>query len=245
MKNLTLVVILSLIASYLNAQESLFAFSEKQILIDGVNVNVVNSELIGNTDIVKSSWESYSKDKFEGKHKEKNSVYVTKQTVINKITDKRGDVIAYIHDIDDKVSFNFAYQLGYDVYVNSETFPIEFENQMDFVRHFVSDYYVEILPKMIKAKKKEIKKLQKEVKKSERTIRKTERKNKRIDRKTTNPKEKTDVKALNKTLDGNTAIINSKKSVLEDTYPKIETINIKIATYTITLEEAKSRNETY
>ena len=84
--------------------------------------------------------------------------------IINKVTDKRGDLLAYFYNKDKDVSVNIAFRLGYDIYLNSPQYPEEYARFKEFCQAFVYKYYGEYLPKLIKAKSKEQKALTKELK---------------------------------------------------------------------------------
>jgi hypothetical protein len=245
MKNFIFLTLFLVLSSLIIAQNSLLNFKEKEVMIEGILTNVVSIELVGDLSEVQKLWENYAKDKFEGKHKEKDGIFITEQTVINKITDKRGDVIVYIYNIDNKVSYNLAYKLGYDVYLNSEKYPTEFENQIDFAKHFVSVYYADILPKMIKTSKKELKNLEKQSKKSEKTIKKAEKKNIKLNKKTAKTLEKSKSDELNTIIKENDAVISAQENVIDDIEPKITLLKDNIITYTVTLEESKTRIDTF
>ncbi len=229
----------------LQAQSSLISINESQLLLDGVMVNVASSQMTGDIKDIQKAWESYIKEQLDVKFQEKNGVLFIEETVINKITDKRGDVISYLFVFDSKVSFNFAYKLGYDVYVNSTDYPDEFAKEVDFINHFLAVYYDNFLPKRIKEVKKEQKNLLKELKKSNKIIKKTEKKNTKLDKLNSNPKEKTDVKLITEKIKVNSSVIESKKNFVTEIDPKIQSLKDEISTYEITLEEAKSKLKTY
>lgn len=242
-----IIIIISIIAMSFNiqAQSSLINVSESQLLLDGVMVNVASSQMAGDIKDIQKAWESYIKEQLDVKFKEKNGVLFIEETVINKITDKRGDVLSYLYVFDNHVSFNFAYKLGYDVYVNSTDYPTEFNNEKEFVNHFLAVYYTDFLPKKIKEVKKEQKQLLTELKKSNKTIKKTEKKNDKLTAQNSNPKEKTDVKLNTETININTALVESKKKFISEIDPKILGVKNEISSYEVTLEEAKSKLKIY
>lgn len=243
MKHAIVLIALIVLIFTAKAQNSLINVSESQLLIDGVMINVASAKMTGEMKDIQKEWENYIKDQLDSRLKEKNGVYYIEETVINKITDKRGDVISYIYVFDNSVSFNFAYKLGYDVYVNSLDYPLEFNNQIGFVNHFLTNYYINYLPKKIKEVKKEQKKLLKEYKKSNKIIAKTEKENKKLEKQNANPKEKTDIKLNAEQINVNTSLIESKSKFISDIDPKIKSVKDELSTYELTLEDAKTRKK--
>ena len=157
MKSLMSFMLFATCMNMVFAQNGVMNFKETDILIDGVSVNVVASDLKGNIEDVKKSWPKFIKKQLDEKVKDKDGVFRLEETVVNQVTDKRGNLIAYIFNKDGMVSLNVGYQLGYDVYVNTGNYKEEYARLEGFVQYFVYNYYNDFLPKYLKSKKKSIK----------------------------------------------------------------------------------------
>jgi hypothetical protein len=182
MKNiLNMILAIGLVSSSFG-QTSFVNFEETDILIDGVNVHVGASQLKGDLDDIRKQWIAFVKEEIGDKIKDEDGTLVLKETVINRVTDKRGDLLTYIYNRDENVSINVSYRLGYDVYLNSKQYPDEYSKMERFIRHFIYEYYAETLPKMIKENKKGLKTLNKEEKAANKAISKAEKSLKRIKR---------------------------------------------------------------
>lgn len=272
MKKITSIIFL-LAFTTLYAQESLLNFQEENILINGVSVNVGKVLLTGDVNQVTKSWSSFVKKQIKEKVREDDGILTVKETVVNQITDKRGDLMTYIFNKDNSVSFNIAYKLGYDVYLNSGQYPEEFNRLKDFTNHFVYNYYNDFLPKHIKSKSKELKTLKKEVSKSEKTSKKATKQNKSLDKgniKISKKLTKSDKELAvisepvaknklllkqneyNKTIENNTktiaynqGLITTQESIIQTIAPKIDQLSKEINSLNLTLIEVKAKTKIY
>ncbi len=265
MKTRLLFVLFATCFGMASAQSGGQEFKEEGILIDGVSVNVVSADLRGDVDDIKKAWPKYIKKQLDEKVKEKDGVYRLMETVVNQVTDKRGNLIAYIFNKDGKVSLNVAYQLGYDVYINSGNYKEEYDRLEGFVQYFVYNYYNDFLPKYLKAQKKSLKVLKKEEKKSEKLIKKANKKvikksEKKLKKMAKNKsKEETDkvqeeIESVNLNADMKNAVkdneqqkqtLKSQKEILEKLKPKIKEVDLRIKETKMMLIEVKSKMKEY
>ena len=148
------------------SQSSLLNFTEEKILINGVQSNVISSLLIGNKDDLEKSIQKFTRDQLDIKLKNKDNYLEAKEVNINQITDKRGDFVVYIYNIDNKVKLNVAFKIGYDVYLSSEKYPAEFKKFKAFLEYYVYAYYEGFLPKYLKEKEKTLAGFNKDLKRA-------------------------------------------------------------------------------
>lgn len=257
----------------LQAQNSLLNFNEENILINGVSVNVGNTMLKGDMNEIKKSWSSFIKTHLKENMKEIDGVLTLNETVINQITDKRGDLLVYIYNKDNEISLNVAYKLGYDIYLTSAQYSEEFGKLKEFINYFVYNYYNDYLPKYIKEKSKGLKVLQKENTKAEKSIKKSEKKNKKyqktntrnqkkiskIETKVTKAENEETKKSLNtsktnlekiiseneKQISYNAGLITTQQSIMTSLKPKIDTITLDINSAKLTLIEVRSKVKSF
>lgn len=173
MKKALYIVILFAFATFANAQTSLLNFTETDILIEGVSTHVITTVLKGEMDDVSKAFDRFAKEQLDVKLKTKGDYLLAKKVTINQITDLRGDLIAYTYNDDNLVSLNVAFGVGYDVYLNSENYPKEFENMIGLVEYFDFNYYNDFLPRFIKDKTKGLAMLEKEHKKATKQVAKS------------------------------------------------------------------------
>ncbi|HEY9113602.1 MAG TPA: hypothetical protein VIN10_02825 [Bacteroidales bacterium] len=254
-------------------QDTLFDFTEDAILINGVPVNVGNIILPGDLDQVKSLFQSFIKEQLKEKMKEDDGVLILEENVVNQVTEKRGDLLAYIYNQNDKVSLNVGYKLGYDVYLNSAQYPVEFNRLKDFINYFTYYYYSEYLPGYIKEQSKNLKVLKKENSSAEKSIKSATKENKKLtkainknkkelidyDTKISSATEQeakttltTKQKEINKeiadnqtTIDNNTKLIEAKQARITNLKPQIESVTANINTSQLTLIEVRSKAKTF
>ncbi len=239
MKKITTIIVILCFSLYASAQTNYIKNSETQILIDGIAINVISSELFGNTEDVQDEWKSYIKDQLDANMKEKDGVFTLKEVQVNNIINKRADLLAYIYAYNNKVSFNFTLKLGYDIYLNSTDYPEEFTKANAFVTRFISLYYTEYLPKKIKDLNKAQTNLERQLKKSNRIIKKSKKNNSKLLNKNNNPKPKTNLEVNKGKMNMNTSTIESRKILNADITPKIESLKAKINTFEIILKNAE------
>ncbi|MDD2386691.1 MAG: hypothetical protein PHP52_07890 [Bacteroidales bacterium] len=272
MRTILIIAIAFLTLGQLNAQNSLLNFNEENILINGTPVNVGNVMLKGDIKDISKSWESFIKTHLNDKMKEDDGVLVLKETVINQITDKRGDLLTYIYNKDNEISLNVAYKLGYDVYLDSKLYPTEFDKFEEFINYFVHNYYNDYLPSYIKEKKKALKVLQKEEKKAKKSIKKSEKQNIKLNKSNSKYEKKTSkidvqidkyeddekINKLNITKSGNvkkvsenetkinynSGLISTNETLVNSLKPQINTITNDINSAKLTLIEVRSKIKT-
>ncbi len=149
-----------LLAALLLASFSLFAQSlnisvgNNTMLIDGVSTSVQTATVSGDIDDFKRIYKRFLKKNFDVKTNGRDNKLVSEEVVINQITDKRGDLILFAYPLPNEVSFNLAYKLGYDVYLNPQEFPEESERLQEFARFFLFHYYYQYLQTYIKQEKR-------------------------------------------------------------------------------------------
>ncbi|MDY0217623.1 MAG: hypothetical protein RBS19_11780 [Bacteroidales bacterium] len=113
MKKLLTVILALLTFGSIYAQNSLLNLKETSILINGVSVNVVHTMLKGDIKDINKSWSSFIKTHLNERMREDNGVLMLKETVVNQITDKRGDLLVYIYNIDNEASFNILTNVNF------------------------------------------------------------------------------------------------------------------------------------
>lgn len=185
MRLFVIALILTVSIFTLKAQESLLRFEEVNILIDGVAVNVAHVMLKGDTRDVSRAWNSFARDNVDGRMRDRDGVLIAEEIVVNQITDKRGDLMVYFFPVEDDISFNIAYKLGYDVYLNSEQYPEEYNRLEAFLRYFTDIYYDDFLPKYIKGMERDLKSLEKEMKRTKKQIKRNNKDLKKANKKIT------------------------------------------------------------
>ena len=166
MKTILLSIAL-LVAMQVNAQSSLVNINEDVILINGISTPVENIMLKGDLNKVKKSWLKFTKKHLQQKMSQKNDVFTSKEFVFSQVTQKRGNLIAYMFNKENEVSLNVAYKMGSDVYLNSQRYPEEYVKFREYLELFSYNYYNDFLPTYIKQKEKEISVLVKEKSKAE------------------------------------------------------------------------------
>lgn len=268
MKSILTLILLQIAFLQTNAQQTLLNFQEESQLINGVLVKVGNVHLNGDLKQVEKSWKKFIKSQLNEKVKEKDGVLIVKEIVINQITDKRGDLMAYIFKTEtNSISLNVAYKLGYDVYLNSAKYKPEFDKMTAFINTFVYTYYNDYLPKLIKNKNKSLKTLNKEKATSEKSIKKLNASNKKNAKKTIKSEKqvakmgkklskdeaskskisidqnklKLKIDSLKTSTANNTLLINTQQSNLTSLTPKIDALTSEIASLQITLIEVKAK----
>ncbi len=273
MKTILISAFVLLTFCQIKAQNSLLNFKEENILINGVSVNVGNTMLKGDLDAINKSWKSFIKTHIKEKMREENGVLVIKETVVNQITDKRGDLLAYIYNKDNEISLNVSYKLGYDVYLDSKLYPTEFNKLKEFINYFVYNYYNDYLPKYIKENNKNLKALQKENNSAEQIIKKKEKQNNKLNQNNTKYQKnisKLDLKysniedenkkiALNssklekekkiaeneKSITYNSGLISTQQSIITSLKPQVDTLTTDINSAKLTLIEVRSKVKTF
>ena len=255
------------------AQNSLLNFKEENILINGASVDVANTMLKGDLNNIKKSWKSFIKKHIDEKMSDDNGVLTVKETVINQITDKRGDLLTYIYNKDNEISLNVAYKLGYDVYMNSAQYETEFKKLEDFVNLFVYNYYNDYLPKYIKGKNKSLKVLTKEKSKAEKSLKKSEKETAKLNKSNASIKKETTATAAKiitteddakkksldttkseletqateneKTINYNSGLMSTQQSVVATLSPKIDELKLDIDSAKLTLIEVRSKVKSF
>ena len=272
MKYVITLLVLSIAFLQVKAQQKLPQFQEEVILINGVSVNVTKALISGDIKQVRKSWLSFVKRQLKEKMKEEGGVLLIKQTVINQITDKRGDLMAYMYKDDDRVSLNVAYKLGYDVYLNSALYAIEFEKLTEFMNFFLQNYYQDYLPGQIKNKNKSLHVLKKESSSAQKTIKSLQSKNKKLEKTTKKSQKKISkmernmasakddetkskitiehadlllkLNETNSIIADNKALIETQESILSSLTPKIDALSKEITSLKLTLIEVRSKVKT-
>ncbi|MDD4148906.1 MAG: hypothetical protein PHE33_02645 [Bacteroidales bacterium] len=274
MKTLLIIAMALLPFCQLNAQNSFLNFNEENVLINGTPVNVGNVMLKGDIKDIKKSWVSFIKTHLDEKMKEDDGVLIIEETVINQITDKRGDLLAYIYNKDNEISLNVAYKLGYDIYLNSKLYPTELDKFEEFINYFVHNYYNDYLPDYIKDKSKSLKVLQKENKKANKSIKKSKKQNIKLNKSNTKYQKKTskidsniensefgDGDEMNKLttsksenenkisenktkIDYNSGLISTNEIIISSLKPQIDSLTTEISSAKLTLIEVRSKIKT-
>lgn len=143
---------------------------EETLLIDGISTTVQNARVIGEVDEFRDLWRRFLKDEFGLKTSRKGDVIIAEETVINRITDRRGDLILFLYPLEKEVNFSVAFKLGYDIYLNSKEFPTEATNLKDFTVYFINYYYYHYLEGYIKQQERNLSDLKKELKTANKVI---------------------------------------------------------------------------
>lgn len=156
---------------------------EETMLIDGISTTVQKARVIGEVDEFRDIWRDFLKDEFNIKSSKKGEILVAEEVVVNRITDRRGDLILFIYPLDKEVDFNLAFRLGYDVYINSSEFPEEATNLKDFTVYFINFYYYHYLEAYINQQEKNLGDLQGELKSSVKVIKKAQKQVARAEKK--------------------------------------------------------------
>jgi hypothetical protein len=183
MKKIIFALLFLIIVCNLKSQESLLKFNELNILINGVAVNNAHVMLKGDLKDVSRAWNSFAKDNVDGRMRDKDGVLIAEEIVVNQITDKRGDLMVYFFTVEDDVSFNIAYKLGYDVYINSNQYHDEYQRLEAFVKYFTDVYYDDFLPSYIRDMERNLKSLKKEMKSNAKQIKKNSKSQKKANKK--------------------------------------------------------------
>lgn len=258
-------IILQALIGY--SQESFLKFKEEKLLINGVNTVVASTMLKGDFNDVKKSWRKFVKTHLQQKMDEKDNVQIVKETVINQVSDKRGDLISYIYKTGNELSFNIAFKLGYDVYLNSDKFPEEFKKFNDFLEYFTYNYYNDYLPAYIKGLNKNLRDLEKEVKTAKKSIKKSTRSNKQNDRKISKNEKKISkleskaeldtketlrlneakqqIVQYQKQLEYNSGLVKVSEGILVALDPKVSELQKEINSANLSLIEVRSKIELY
>lgn len=248
-------------------QESLLNYRETSILIEGIQSNVGQTHLTGELDNIKKTWQKYMKSQLETKMDEETGLLILRKTVINQITDKRGDLMVYLYNEEQKVTLNVAYKLGYDVYLNSKQFPDEGKRMQEFIEAFTYEYYDAFLPDYIKSKEKGLKVLLKEKKKAAKRIKKSQKKIKKGNRFISKQQKKIDklqnseselgideqikqkemqaaLTSRKNDLESQVKTIASQQELIDALLPKIEQTKKDISSAKLTLIEVQSKIKT-
>lgn len=167
------VPIFLLISIFTFGQSNVVNINEETITINEIKTNVASTLLKGDFEKIKKEWKSFIKEKINQKMSGKDDILIAKELVINSISEKRGDFIAYFVNKGEDISLNIAFKLGYDISLNSNQYPDEFSKLKNLLESFVYKYYNENLKDQIKDKSKEIKKMTNEKEKNESQIKKS------------------------------------------------------------------------
>ena len=159
----------------LNAQLIDQHVQEETLLIEGVSTSVQKARVVGELDEFRELWRDFLKDEFDIKTSRKGEVILAEKVVINRITDRRGDLILFIFPLEKEVEFNVAFKLGYDVYLNSAEFPDEAQNLKDFAVYFINYYYYRYLEDYIKQQEKNFEDLNRELRSNTKAITKADK----------------------------------------------------------------------
>ena len=167
-----------------NSKAQQFESFESKILVDGVSMNSLTSEIDGSKESVEKAWKKYFKSQFGESLKSKNDRLESKLIEIRQITDKRSEIITVIYNNEKKVSLNVICKVGPDVYLNSTQFSKDFKNLKSSLDHFNYIYYNDYYAEFIKEREKSLKSLSKSDKslksKNKSLARKIEKKEKKI-----------------------------------------------------------------
>ncbi len=154
--------------------------STDSMLINGVTTYVETALVSGNMDGVEDAAKDFVKEHLDQKLREQDQVWVAEKIVINQVTDKRGDLLIYLFNQNNRIRINMAFRLGYDVYVDPYQFPEEYQRMKGFLSFFVTKYYSEYLPDEIKKVEKEIKSKEREIKSAGKEMKRAAKDNKKL-----------------------------------------------------------------
>lgn len=249
------------------SQTSFVNIKEDKILINGYSTDILQTKLKGEFDFIKKYWSKYTKEKLKQKSSSKDNLITTSEVVINQVSDKRGDLLAYMYNENNDVYFNIAFKLGYDVYLNSEKYPNEVSKFKSFFEFFIFNYYDNYYPYIIKQNQKILKKLNKEKSRAESVVKKmtnqnskfeksNKKSNKRIEKlklkKASEPDTPVKIDELNKQISLNSEHfkinekeIITKNNIIETLKPTIDSISSEINQDKLNLLEVKAKIKSF
>ncbi|MEH0158717.1 hypothetical protein V6R21_32075 [Limibacter armeniacum] len=174
---LSLIVVLSCFISEVALSQQMVALEEKEITIKGNRMSAWVTTIESDIDQAKGDIKRFAKQEYGIRLKEKKSVLIAKEIKMKGITDKKGDVWVNVTPgvIPGTADAAFAYQLGYDVSLNSTDFPEAMSSMQQAVKEFIRYHYKNYYKNQIEEKEDRLKLLNKRAKKIEKEIKENEK----------------------------------------------------------------------
>jgi len=158
------------LCSSLNAQVQLFLEEEEIQLPDG-KVTAWVFPVPGTQEEVLDDMKDYGKDRSDVKMKKvEDNLIVAEKVSLPSISTKRGDLIAYFFETDTYKAIAVAFKLGYDISLDSKTWPDEMDHLHSYTRAFMAFHYEQSYARRIEALEKELKDVEKERKQNENKV---------------------------------------------------------------------------
>jgi len=181
-RNFSILCALLLLPFMLVAQQHLF-LDEKEIVIGENNATAWVFPVEGEIDGALSHLQDYAKERSKLKMKGRGNMLIAEDVSIPAVANKNGDLIGYGFPLESYNAVGIAFQLGYDVYLNSEQWNQEMTNLRNYAKEFMSYHYERSYSERIESAEKEIKTLNKELAKGEKQVKKLEKKIERTGKK--------------------------------------------------------------
>lgn len=189
MKNITSLLILCLGLS-LQAQVPNIDFRTDLMLINGIEMPVERSLILGPRKTAVNFYKGFVKSQLDQRLTEDDEVHYASQIMLSEVTDKRGDLILYFFSDQDQIQLAAAYKLGYDVFLNASKHPEEYAAFQKFVRFAALKYYEDRLPDYIDDQEDALKDVEKEKKRAEKDSDRALKSAKKLSKKVSKAKKK-------------------------------------------------------
>ena len=98
------------------------------------------------------------------------NLLIAEKVSIPTIATKRGDLVGYGFITENYYGLALAFQLGYDISINSTEWAVEMNNFRSYAKEFMSYHYEQSYARRIESLEKEIKDLEKDVRQNENKI---------------------------------------------------------------------------
>ena len=157
------------------AQQHVF-LEEKEIVIGNNNATAWVFPVEGEIDGALDHLQDYAKERSKLKMKGKGNTLIAEDVSIPAIATKNGDLIGHGFPLESYNAMGIAFQLGYDVYLNSEQWNQEMTNLRNYAKEFMSYHYERSYSERIEAAAQEIKTLNKELARGEKQVKRLEKK---------------------------------------------------------------------
>lgn len=166
MKKIALLIYLSLITMYGNAQ----TLQPEKSTIEHKNIErpCLLVKLDPEPKTLKNAWIDYLKKEYDfklrgmGWFSNKDLLHAEKVTV-QKLSPKKLDFYTYIIEDENGSEMKVFASFGYDIYLNEEQYPVEFRAMNDMIVSFLKEYLPEYYNKIISESAERVKDLNKEI----------------------------------------------------------------------------------
>ena len=208
-KHIAIIFGILFVSLSLQAQIHIF-LNEQGIDLDDGRLSAWVFPIPGEMDDAFDSFQDYCKERSDLRLKNGGeNILIAEKISLPNISTKRGDLIAYAYDNNMYNAFAVAFQLGYDISLNSKEFKVEMGTLRNYTKEFMTYLYAHHYSDKIEVMQKEQKSLEKDL-----------------------AKENSNINSLKKKVAG----LRSKIEKETET-SKIEELNVEVNAMTVEIED--------